>query len=138
MELGFHSRLFPESKFERSAAMQRQHSVLEAVVRTPDEERARYEKWLEERKKRGFIDVPTGPNRKQRRARMSAYGTATPEKPCPCGSGLTFGACHLKAGWEAYKAGQITLPQPVAVLSEDARREARNKRKAARRAGRRS
>jgi len=115
--------------------MKRQHSVLEATV-TPDEARARYEEWLKKRSEQGFIDQPSGPNRRQRRARMAAYGTATPEKSCPCGSGLTFGECHLKAGWEAYKAGMIQLPMQSVVLSEDARREARNKRKAAKRQGR--
>lgn len=110
--------------------MQRKHSVLEATVPEPEaERRAKWESYLKERAEKGFIDPPTGPNRRQRKAsRRRMKPNADPNQPCPCGSGKTFGDCHL-----AQAIAMHMEMQPV-VLSKDARREARNRRKATKRA----
>ena len=109
--------------------MERKHSVLEATV--PNEEDAKKKRWFEylkERAEQGFIDPPSGPNRRQRRGsgRLRMKRNADPNQPCPCGSGKTFGECHLAQAIAAYQEN------PAVVLSADARREQRNKRKAER------
>lgn len=109
-------------------------NFLQAAAIEFNPQRAENEKRIAALIARGFISANVGPSRRQRRGaqviskrKARAARGFDPARLCPCGSGKSFRECHL-----AQALAGVSMEEG-ASLSPDAKRMARNRRKAARR-----